>query len=77
MAEPRVAPLGDGAALAETAAPAEVANRLGAAGVRVTPVPAIGGVGAMWCPDGQLRDRSACVGRADPRGHGFLAGGMQ
>lgn len=70
MQEPRAAPAGAGAALVETSAPAEVANRIAATGARVSTVPAIGNVGIIACPDGRR-----CTGRSDPRGAGFTAGG--
>jgi gamma-glutamyltranspeptidase/glutathione hydrolase len=72
MPEPRAAPAGAGAALVETGAPAEAANRIAAAGARVTAVPAIGNVGIIACPDGRR-----CTGHSDPRGTGFAAGGTQ
>lgn len=59
---------------AETGAGGDLADRLGALGHRVQPVPAVGRVNVIWCPSGLPRQDAnliACDTAHDPRGAGL------
>jgi gamma-glutamyltranspeptidase/glutathione hydrolase len=44
-------------------------------GYQIVPVPVIGRVNAVWCPDGLLDGSAGCEFRPDRRGFGLAAGG--
>jgi gamma-glutamyltranspeptidase/glutathione hydrolase len=63
-----------GQAFIENGSVAGIAGRLSAAGYRVTPVPAIGRVAAIACPEGIPPEPESCAVVADPRGLGLALG---
>lgn len=68
MARPRRAIAGD---------PPQTLGESGSAAGAVAPVPALGRLNAISCPDGRIDDPTTCRVHADPRGDGLAVGGVR